>query len=344
MIVSPERLGSALGRGPLASAFLIHGEEPLQRVESVDAIRAAARAVGVLERLRFDSATGIDWPGLMAESMSLSLFASRRLVEIDLGRKKPDRSAQQHLEALAGNTGEDVLVISAESLSREDLNAAWCRALDTRGVVVPCKLPEGAAFKDWLIKRAGARGRTLAPEVVDLLQARTEGNLLAAAQEIDLLALLVDEANVGLDAALGAVGDSARYDVYKVVDSAIAGDGVRTLRMLRGVRDEGADPIIISWSAGRELRTLSRLAMARNLDAGFAAERVWQSRQSLMRRALQRLQRRQIELLLRESVRIDLLAKGVGSGDAWEELESLLVALAGGPWLGGLAGPGCVDR
>ena len=170
--------------------------------------------------------------------------------------------------------------------------------------------------------------------------ARTEGNLLAAAQEIDLLALLVPQRDIGLEDALGAVGESARYDVYKVVDSALAGDAVRALRMLRGVRDEGADPIVIGWSAGRELRTLSRLSGARNLEAGFAAERVWQSRQPLLRRALQRLRGAQIDRLLRESVRIDLLAKGVGTGDAWEELESLLVAVAGGPWLGALAGPG----
>ena len=340
MILTPERLAAALGRGPLAPVFLLHGEEPLQRVESADLLRAAARAAGAEERLRFDAATGIDWPQLMAESMSLSLFASRRLIEIDLGRKKPDRAAQEHLKTLVESAGEDVCVISVDTLSRDDLNAPWCRVIDARGVLVPCKLPEGGAFREWLQKRAGSRGRTLATEVVDLLLARTEGNLLAAAQEIDLLALLVPQREVGLEDALGAVGDSARYDVYKVVDSALAGDGVRALRMLRGVRDEGSDPIVISWSAGRELRTLSRLAGARNLEAGFAAERVWPSRQPLLRRALQRLQAAQIDRLLRESVRIDLLAKGMGTGDAWEELESLLVAVAGGPWLGVLAAQG----
>ena len=339
MIVSPERLASALGRGPLAPVFLIYGDEPLQRVECADAIRTAARAAGASERLRFDAATGIDWAQLMAESMSLSLFASQRLVEIDLGRKKPDRAAQEHLKTLAESTGDDLCVITVESLSRDDLNAACFRAIDARGMTVPCKLPEGSAFREWLQKRAASRGRKLDSEVLDLLQARTEGNLLAAAQEIDLLALLVDHADIALEDALGAVGDSARYDVYKVIDSALQGDGVRALRMLRGVRDEGADPIVISWSAGRELRTLSRLAAARNVESGFAAERVWQSRQPLLRRALQRLKGSQIDLLLRESVRIDLLAKGMGTGDAWEELESLLVAVAGGPWLGVLATP-----
>jgi DNA polymerase-3 subunit delta len=204
-------------------------------------------------------------------------------------------------------------------------------------MVVACKLPEGAEFRLWLQARCLARGKTLEPEVADLLAARTEGNLLAAAQEIDLLMLLVDDATITLAHALAAVSDSARYDVYKVVDSALEGDIPRAVRMLRGVRDEGSDAIVIGWSAGRELRILNKAATARNVDAVFSAERVWSSRQPLLRRALQRQTPARLEALLRESVRIDQVIKGMGEGDPWEALESLLIALAGGPALGLLA-------
>ncbi len=337
MIVKPERLAAALERPPLAKLFLIFGEEPLQRIESADAIRTAARAAGAEERLRFDANTGIDWDYLHAETQSLSLFSARRVIEIELGKKKPDAAAERFLKTLAnGPDGDDIFIISGDALSREDEKKAWFAELAARGVVVPCRLPEGAAFHQWLGTRARARGRELAAPAADLLAARTEGNLLAAAQEIDLLLLLVDSPLITLEHALAAVTDSARYDVYKVVDSALAGDAARAVRMLRGVREEGAEPVVISWSAGRELRVLSRVQAAPSVDAGFAAERIWQTRQPLLRRALQRLSTRQVQTLLRDSVRIDWMVKGMDTGEPWDELESLLVAMAGGPWLGAL--------
>ncbi|MSQ66778.1 MAG: DNA polymerase III subunit delta [Gammaproteobacteria bacterium] len=337
MIIKPERLAAALARPPLAPLFLIFGEEPLQRIESADAIRLAARAAGAEERLRFDAVTGINWDALHAETQSLSLFCARRVIEIELGKKKPDAPAESFLKALASAPeGEDIFIISAEALSRDDEKKDWFAGLAARGVVVPCRLPEGAAFHHWLDARARAHGRELAAPAADLLAARTEGNLLAAAQEIDLLLLLVDAPVITLEHALAAVTDSARYDVYKVVDSALAGDAARAVRMLRGVREEGAEPVVISWSAGRELRLLSRVQSASSVEAGFATERVWQTRQALLRRALQRLSPRQVQTLLRDSVRIDWMVKGMDTGEPWEELESLLIALAGGPWLGAL--------
>ncbi|MGE3774796.1 MAG: DNA polymerase III subunit delta, partial [Gammaproteobacteria bacterium] len=109
-------------------------------------------------------------------------------------------------------------------------------------------------------------------------------------------------------------------------------------RMIRGLRAEGVEPVLLSWLVNRELRLLSKLAEAgRSLDAQFAAERVWQSRQPLLRRALQRLPADAIVRLLRDSLRVDRLVKGAAPGDPWDELESLYVALAGGPWLGELA-------
>lgn len=337
MNLDPGRLPQALGKS-LPSLFLVYGEEPLQRVEALDAIRQAARAAGADERLSFDVAAGIDWNYLHAETMSLSLFAGRRIFEIDLGRKKPDADAQGFISTWAERPDQqDFCILTADQLGRDEQQSGWFKAIDARGFVVACRLPEGESFPHWLQARARTRGKTLSAEATDFLAARTEGNLLAAAQEIDLLRLLVDAPEIGLEHALAAVSDSARYDVYKVVDSALAGELARAVRMLRGVRDEGSDPVVLCWSAGRELRVLARVAAARSVEAGFAAERVWASRQSLLRRALRRLTAPMIEELLRESVRIDQMAKGMREGDPWEALESLLISLAGGPRLLALA-------
>lgn len=338
MLVKPDRLAGLLTRPSPPSLYLIHGDEPLQRIESVDAVRAAARANGVDERLVFDSAVGIDWGRVQAEAGSLSLFASKRLIEIHLGGKKPDKAGIATLKALAAQQGEDLYLVTADALGRDEQNSDWYRAFDSRGAVVACRPLEAAAFRDWLKARAASRERELTAEAVDVLALRAEGNLLAAAQEIDKLVLLVDERQIGAEQVLAAVADSSRYDVFKLVDAALAGDPVRTVRMIRGLRAEGVEPVMMSWLVNRELRLLSKLAQAgRGIEATFAAERVWQSRQPLLRRALQRLPAAQLAALLRDSVRVDLMAKGAAQGQPWDELESLYIALAGGPWFGELA-------
>lgn len=338
MLVKPERLASVLARPAPPAFFLVWGEEPLQRMESVDAIRAAVRAAGVDERLVFDAAVGLDWAAIEAEAGSLSLFASKRLIEIHLGAKKPDKQGVATLKKLTALAGEDAWLVTADALGREEQASDWYRAIDGRGAVVACRLLEGQAFRDWLAARAQARGRRLAPEAVEVLALRAEGNLLAAAQEVDKLVLLVDTPTVEAEQVLAAVADSTRYDQFKLVDAALAGEAPRTIRMIRGLRAEGVEPVLLSWLVNRELRLLSKLAEAgRSLDAQFAAERVWQSRQPLLRRALQRLPADAIVRLLRDSLRVDRLVKGAAPGDPWDELESLYVALAGGPWLGELA-------
>lgn len=339
MQLKPDRLAGALARPTPPACWLVYGDEPQQRTECVDAIRAAVRAGGVDERLVFDSAVGIDWAQVQAEAGSLSLFATKRLIEIHLGGKKPDKQGVATLKALAAQQGDDVYLVTADALGREEQNSDWYRAIDSRGAVVACRPLDAAAFRDWLAARARARGRELSAEALEVLALRAEGNLLAAAQEIDKLVLLVDSREVDAEQVLAAVADSSRYDVFKLVDAALAGDSARTIRMLRGLRAEGVEPVMVSWLVNRELRLLSRLAQAgRNLEAQFAAERVWQSRQPLLRRAVQRLSVAELATLLRDSVRVDLMVKGAASGQPWDELESLYIALAGGPWFGELAG------
>lgn len=338
MQAKPERLPELLARQPLPPICLVFGEEPLQRTEGVDALRAAARNSGIEERIVFDAAVGIDWPRVEAEAGSLSLFASRRLIEIHLGAKKPDKHGAATLRALAALEGDDCFLVTAENLAREEQGSEWFRAVDARGVIVQCRPPDAAALRPWLANRSAARGLSLTDDAVEILALRSEGNLLAAAQEIDKLSLIVDAPVVSAEQVLAAVADSSRYDPFKLVDAALAGDPVRTLRMIRGLRAEGTEPVMLGWLVNRELRLLARLAQAaRGLEAVFAAERVWQSRQPLLRRALQRLAPGEINALLRDSVRVDLLLKGAAQGQPWDELESLYLALAGGPWFGELA-------
>lgn len=348
MQVKPERLTDHLARKGLQPCYLVFGAEPLQALESADAVRAAARAAGVSERLVFDAASQ-DWATLRALSGNLSLFATRRLIEIRLGAKKPDKTATEVLQALLGDeTSEDVLLVLADGLDRQQQASAWVRVCDQRGAVVACREPDPAGFREWLAGRAASHALTLSAEATEFLAVRAEGNLLAAAQEIAKLALLADTAGVApvggtaaplsLDAVMAAVSDSARYDPFQCVDAALAGQSARAVRIARGLREEGTEPIVIGWSLNRELRTLARIAAAQAcgtpLEAALGQQNVWSSRQGLVRRALQRHPVARLAAMLEASIRLDQLIKGSGVGNVWDDLETLLLALAGGPWIG----------
>ncbi|MGD9603535.1 MAG: DNA polymerase III subunit delta [Gammaproteobacteria bacterium] len=344
MQVKPERLAEHLARKGVPRCALVFGPEPLQVQESADAIRAAARAAGVTERIVFDGGTQ-DWGALRALAGNLSLFAERRLIEVRLGNRKPDKAgADCLLERCRDEATADVLLVTAEALDRQQQASAWAKACEQFGVVVNCRDLDPAAFRAWLEARAAARNLRLTAEAGEFLALRAEGNLLAAAQEIDKLVLLATDAGAGAAVTLDvpqmitAVTDSARYDPFQCVDAALAGDAGRTVRIVRGLREEGTEPVVIGWSLNRELRTLARVAAAQAcgtpLDAAFTQQGVWTSRQGLLRRALQRHPMGRLAVFLEASIRLDQLVKGSGVGNVWDDLETLLLAVAGGPWIG----------
>ncbi|MEN9728690.1 MAG: hypothetical protein RL434_3056 [Pseudomonadota bacterium] len=332
MQVRPEQLPDHLARKGLQSRYLLHGPEPLQAMESADAIRSAARGAGIAERVVFDGSSQ-DWTSLRGLNGTLSLFAERRLIEIRLTGKKPDRAGLECLAELLGDDqSPDVFLVLAGALDRRQQEAAWVQACERQGVVVGCREPDETAFRGWLAGRARARGLELTAEAIEFLALRTEGNLVAATQEVDKLTLLAEGSSLDLAAVLAAVSDTARYDTFQCVDAALAGQPARTVRVLRGLRAEGNEPVLINFGLVRELRTLTRVAAARacgaSLEQAFRDLQAWPSRQPLLRQALQRHPVARLSALLEDAIRLDQLIKGHGLGNVWDDLESLLLALA----------------
>lgn len=332
MQVRPEQLPDHLARKGLQSRYLLHGPEPLQAMESADAIRAVARSAGVLERIVFDGG-GQDWAGLRALSGNLSLFAERRLIEIRLGGRKPDREGLECLTDVLGDEQSlDVFLVLAGELDRRQQEAQWVQLCDRQGVVVGCREPDEKSFRGWLAGRARSRGLELTAEAIEFLALRTEGNLVAATQEIDKLVLLAEGATLDLEAVLAAVSDTARYDTFQCVDAALGGQPARAVRVLRGLRAEGNEPVLINFGLVRELRTLTRVAAAKAcgtpLDQAFREQGAWPSRQVLLRQALQRHSVGSLGTMLEAGIRLDQLIKGHGLGNVWDDLESLLLTLA----------------
>ena len=334
MYVRPQRLTARLDQRGLERIYLIFGDEPQQLHEAADSVRRTARKIGVDERIVFDLDTGFDWLEPLAAVRTRSLFATRRLIEIRLGSRKPGKDGAGALVELVSSLGsDDALLVTADKLGDKDQKSRWFKALDGAGVVVqvyPLKLAE---LKNWLVVRAAGHGKALSLDAAELIAARVEGNLLAAAQEVEKLCLLIDRVEIDADQIISAVTDSTRFDAFGLVDSALLGDAARTVRILRGLHSEGAEAVFIGWAINRELRTLARMAgdIKRGESTASVVKKykVWTTRVNLVRKALRRHRLPELADMLRASALIDRMVKGSATGNPWDELEHLCLRLAG---------------
>lgn len=333
MRLPPDKLPAHL-RKTLARIYLVFGEETLLAQEAADAIRAAAREQGYNERECLTVEAGFDWNTLRQLASSPSLFANRRLLELRMGDAKPGDAGFKALSAYVARPAEDaVLLITVGKVDWQAQKSRWFLALDEAGVVIPALPVDARQLPAWIERRLRDKGLHPTPEAVTLLSERVEGNLLAAAQEIEKLALTVSDRSLTVETILAAVGDSARFSIYDFVDAALLGDAERVARILDGLRGEGLEPVLINWALHREVRTLNSLAFARAggqpLEAALNANKIWEKRKPLVRQALQRLDLTACRRLLRDCSRIDRCIKGAEIGAPWNELLAAGLRLAG---------------
>ena len=327
----PEQLRATLQKS-LAPVYLVCGDEPLQLMECQDLIRAAARAQDYTERVVLDASVGIDWPSLQFESDNLSLFASRRLIEVRLGDTKAGTEGGAAISRYCEQAGADtVLMVSCAKLDAKAMQSAWVKSIDRVGEIVQVWPVKSGEMPAWIERRLRAQGFSATPEAVRLLSDRVEGNLLAASQDISKLALLADGQTIDTETVLAAVGDSARYDLFSLADCFLSGKAVRGLRMLRGLRDEGVEPILVCWTLTRELRALCLLAANCRPEESIPGYRLFPPRDAAMRAVARRLGAPPLRAMLRRATRIDRTIKGVGEGRPWDALTDLCLCMAGKP-------------
>jgi len=319
---------------PLLPIYLVSGDEPLQLNEATDALRAAARAQGYSEREVLQVETGFDWSALAAAGSNLSLFAERRLIELRMPSGKPGDAGSKALSAYAAAaTLDNLLLISCGKLDKQQQKSKWFTALEGAGAVIQIWPVEPPALPGWIGQRLRSRGLQPTVEAAQLLAERVEGNLLAAAQEVEKLALLCGAGPLDAEQVRSAVADSARYDVFELADTALAGDGARCARVLEGLRGEGDEPVLILWALVREVRALAQIAAGQAggtpLDTLLQQHKVWDKRKPLYLAALKRHNLRRWRALLRRAARLDRICKGAEPGNPWDELLQFSLLMAG---------------
>lgn len=326
-------LAASLSSG-LQALYVVHGEEDLLRLEALDTLRARARDLGYLNREVLTVDHHFDWSELRVSAQSVGLFAELKLLEIHIPSGKPGKEGAELLQWLAENLPQDTcVVLMLPKLERAQTQAKWFGALAQNATVLEAKAVSGAALPAWIRERLAAHGLHIEAQALALFAERVEGNLLAAKQEIDKLALLYGSDHV-VDMAdtQRAVANVARFDVFQLASAWMSGDAARLLRLLEGLEAEGEEPVLLLWAVAEDIRTLIRLTAALKQGQSVAqvrtALRLWGDKQTLAPQAARRIGIKRLLAALQSCAQIDRHIKGAEQGAAWPAFKHMLMSLA----------------
>ena len=334
MRLKPEQLVSHIQRGDLAPVYFISGDEPLQKLETIDRLRAAARNQGFEERNVFNIDKSFDWQSINQASANLSLFASRRILELRMASPKPGKEgAATIIETIEANNPDNLLIISSDKMDKSVQNTKWVKAVAKHGVLIQVWPVGPAQLPDWIQARFNIYNKKINPDAARFIAQRVEGNLLAARQEIDKLSLLFDKESIELEDIISAIADSSRYDVFNMIESAYLGAAERTSIMLSGLRKEGTEPMALFGAFMWEFRRTCAFAHEKNNGANmeqlYRNYRIWDTKKRSIDAVLKRHTVKQLDKLLAYSATVDRTLKSADKQAAWSKLELLLLNLAG---------------
>lgn len=316
----------------LAGVYLVAGDEPLLVGRALAQIRRAARSRGFTERDLHVVERGFRWADLEAGAENLSLFATRKLIELRLASPRPGDAGGRSIRALVERPDPDRLLLLGinAKLDSAAARSVWVKCIEEHGVVIDVWPIDRAQLPRWIGERAAELGLELGGDAAELLADRVEGNLLAADQELKKLAMTAPGATVDEQAVLDSVADSARFDVFRLTDALVEGDAARAFSVLGGLRREGVQPVLVSWALCREITLLARLAFAvergERIDAALARAGVWRRRQPALKRALARCDSRRLSAMMARAASVDRTVKGGERGRPWDALTGLLLA------------------
>jgi DNA polymerase-3 subunit delta len=343
--IRSDQLKRSLERG-LAPVYLVSGDEPLQLQECLDQLRAAARAEGFTDRIVLHADSRFDWSTLKQLGENLSLFAERRIIDLRLSTAKPDKKGVEAIKAAVEEPNPDhLLLVSAPRIDKRGFSAAWLKAIDAAGAIIQVWPVNAKRLPGWVAQRAGAAGLKLSDDACRLIAERSEGNLLACAQEIDKLKLLCEDRALEGEDVLDSSTDSARFGAFDLVDCVLEGNATRAARITMALKDEGLDPLQVlgplAWMLRSAHEIAQRVDAGESLDAVLAAGKfaVWRRHQSALEHALERNGPQSWRRFILRAGAVDRLAKGTGKrtdtgvkhyrGEAWDALVGLAVAVCG---------------
>jgi len=333
MRIYPEKIQAHL-KQQLLPIYYVSGDEPLQLQETCDAIRIACREQGCEDREVLYVEKSFDWHELLSSSANMSLFGGRKLIELRMPSAKPgDAGSKALVQYVEQANSDDILLIISNKMEAASKRSKWFKALDQEGATIQVWPIEANQLGNWINQRLKNVGLNASREGIDMLCERVEGNLLAAAQEIEKLRLTVEGDTVDTETISQAVSDNARYNLFSLVDKALMGNTRDSLKMLHGLRAEGTEAAVVLWALSREIRSLyqcrDQLDQGQPPNSVFQTNRIWDNRKTLVGNALKRLNLKTLSGLLSLATLTDHCIKGMIREEPWQKLSDLTLGLSG---------------
>ena len=330
-----EKAMTAVERDGLPAIFMVSGDEPLQMAEAADAMRSKARQHGVTERILLEVGPGFDWHRLIEESMNMSLFSSKKLLELRMGSSKPGREGSKTLIEYSKKISDaNMLMITASKIDKQAQKSKWYTALDQLGIMVQVWPIDFPKLPQWISQRVQKHNKSIDHDAAQCIADHVEGNLLVASQEIKKLCLLVDDDRITIEKVMEAIADNARFNVFSLLECAYANEPERLLRMLNGLKHEGLDPMAICGPVLWDYRRLCVLAyyykQGVRLNDLFAKYRIWgDARKQAIQKILHRHSIKHLYVLLTQANKVERMIKSADKKMAWDALLALLLNFSG---------------
>jgi DNA polymerase-3 subunit delta len=332
MNLAPQQLAQHLNSG-LKPLYVLTGDEPLSQRECLDAIRSKARGLGFDERTSLTADRYFNWAQITEFGQAMSLFSNQRLLEIHIPTGKPGLEGSKVLQALASEAVPDtVTVIILPKIDWRDAKSAWYLALQQSSIFIELVEVPPTQLPQWIANRLALQKQNTNAETLVFMANQVEGNLLAADQEIQKLGLLYPEGTLAAEDVRAAVLNVSRFDAVQLGEAVLSGDIDRTVRILEGLKDEGAQPVAVTnpliWVITPLVKIKQAEARGENLNNAMTQARLFGAKQALAKKALARLSLKQLQAALLKLADIDKTAKGMMDGDAWLEITRLCFGLA----------------
>ncbi|MBV1870074.1 MAG: DNA polymerase III subunit delta [Gammaproteobacteria bacterium] len=318
----------------LAPIYIVSGDVPLLVQECCDQIKHSAKVAGFSEYQRFHIDKQFNWNELYQSTQSLSLFGDKNLIELRMPNGKPNDTGKNFLKGYVKKSdGDNLIILVTSKLDAAVQRSAWFKAIENAGVLIQIWPIEIERLPQWIHQRMRQAGLEPNKAAIQLIAEKVEGNLLAASQEIEKLRLLNGEGPIDEKLVLAAITDSARYDIFQLVETAQLGNTAKAIKILHGLKDEGYETTLVLWAITRELRSLAgmaaKLATGSTIHQVFQEYRVWDKRKPAIQASLKRLSTKDIGQLIQKARNADLAIKGLEKNDPWLIFSDIILCLSG---------------
>jgi len=306
----------------LKPIYIFFAEESIQLSYLTDQIFLAAKTSNFEEKTTYVISKDTDWDFLHSNNENLDLFGSKKIIEVKLLGSGPGNKGSKALKEYSLEPDPNkLLIVSAESLDKKSQSSVWAKALEEAGLmVIESPIPLNSMPK-WIQSRAEVSNMKIKNEAAKLLSEKTEGNLLAATQEIIKLSLLYPDKEIGLEQMETCISNASKFGIFDLSNAFVSGNKNRTFKIIESLKSEGTQPTLILWALTKEINNLYKVMEDKS------TKNIWGPRHYLetLTRRVSQLSKNKIKQSMLEIAEIDASIKGLSSKNPWQAIRDLAI-------------------